>query len=614
MNEEQKNNENFIQKIIRLWNKVPEGIKPYIPPVGLLILKIVLSILIVLIILTLVMAPAGAVMEFLDGLGGIWNNVAGFFEKIGNLFSDGSFESNEKLAEKYEQEFYQEVDNRKVYYKENYKIEIDTVLIVSTLFYERTFGDIIEDIADDENFNPEDQSAKENKEFYKNALNRIDLLARWQIVNVISEAKCANVSTISVVTSPESDEEIAKTTNNEKRITMTKPYNNGLPRCDFDDISAELIERNETINNKLASLQSVINSTCSIITPGPGGVILTPQSTLSRKFELKQIENSLGLSQSCIDAINETRSLTTEKNSMAEFFNSEGEFVCSGDYKTGDNYNGCARQPYKSEYQMVDIKREGVYYYKLLNYEVVPGRTIIEGFYPDSFKNIEPENIQNKRIELVEGIYDLYESLREVVAGSGLEVGEFFMLRKKSVEGYETGDPSHAYYWTSFNGFYSAGIRGNYDPGQCTTYVYGRVREVEISTTSMCDGKPFDIGGHASQWFNYAKNAGRYNLSEDINTPRPGAVIVWGGGSEGYGHVAFVEKVYYGENGKILMDYSEGNAIGNKPYNIQGFRYNEGIEPSKIEKKGPLTFRGYIYAICIENLANLMGQNTEVNS
>ena len=101
---------------------------------------------------------------------------------------------------------------------------------------------------------------------------------------------------------------------------------------------------------------------------------------------------------------------------------------------------------------------------------------------------------------------------------------------------------SNKYYY-SLNRFYKSG----YGLPNCTCYAYGRAYEVL--------GKEPKLSlGNAEDWYGYTKDG--YKRGK---TPQVKAIICWKGGkvgtgSDGAGHVAFVEKVY--ANGDIVTSNS----------------------------------------------------------
>lgn len=123
--------------------------------------------------------------------------------------------------------------------------------------------------------------------------------------------------------------------------------------------------------------------------------------------------------------------------------------------------------------------------------------------------------------------------------GGGENASNLFFGSSSNVE---TNRDIEAYCYQRGNPYTLARLRG-----QCTWFVWGRVKEV------------FDIElptgmGNAGDWLNYAKNDSRFIISDE---PRAGAIIVTKG--DFFGHVAFIES--YDPVTQIAV-ISEGN-VGN---------------------------------------------------
>ena len=138
------------------------------------------------------------------------------------------------------------------------------------------------------------------------------------------------------------------------------------------------------------------------------------------------------------------------------------------------------------------------------------------------------------------------------------------------------GKPLKQGYYDEANNIYDLNYRGqDKEGGNCTYYTWARASELI--------GKPLISGdkqwGNAGTWYSNCKE---YNKGQ---TPKLGAIAVWKGGGQGWGHVAVVEKidsdgtihtsegsynmgVWY-KNGK----YSKSNNYGFGGYKLQGFIY-----------------------------------------
>lgn len=113
--------------------------------------------------------------------------------------------------------------------------------------------------------------------------------------------------------------------------------------------------------------------------------------------------------------------------------------------------------------------------------------------------------------------------------------------------------------------------------GQCTWFTYGRVLE------KLGIALPSEFYGNAVDWWYANANDNVYSYGSE---PKANSVIVWGGGSVGYGHVGFVEEV----DGDTIY-FNEGN------FSVRG-SYDGNIKTiskEAIKNRGNLYLKGYIY-------------------
>lgn len=75
----------------------------------------------------------------------------------------------------------------------------------------------------------------------------------------------------------------------------------------------------------------------------------------------------------------------------------------------------CSNYPSIEYSYSLDISREGVYYHKLLtkNTKFLQSKSFIERYYEEELQGFSGTEKENRMIELVEGIYDLYEYIAE---------------------------------------------------------------------------------------------------------------------------------------------------------------------------------------------------------
>lgn len=113
--------------------------------------------------------------------------------------------------------------------------------------------------------------------------------------------------------------------------------------------------------------------------------------------------------------------------------------------------------------------------------------------------------------------------------------------------------------------------QGGYGMPNCTAYAFGRAYEILGTTPNLCMG-------NANSWWTYNQSTGYYPSG---STPKLGAVICWGGSSDG--HVAIVEAI----NGDTVT-LSESTYSG---IYFQNYTYTIGAE----DATSVGGFQGYLY-------------------
>ncbi len=124
--------------------------------------------------------------------------------------------------------------------------------------------------------------------------------------------------------------------------------------------------------------------------------------------------------------------------------------------------------------------------------------------------------------------------------------------------------------------------------GQCTWFVWGRVKEVfgiELPTSM----------GNAGDWLNYAKYNPRFIISDE---PRAGAIIVTKG--DAFGHVAFIESYDPISKVAVVSEGNVGNPMTGTPHMVPYAHdhYKELIYKSKwkkSDKRWNAPVLGYLY-------------------
>lgn len=135
--------------------------------------------------------------------------------------------------------------------------------------------------------------------------------------------------------------------------------------------------------------------------------------------------------------------------------------------------------------------------------------------------------------------------------------------------------------------------------GQCVWYARKRANEILGTAGSNLT---FNVHGNASEFFANNKSMGKnsFEYSANINEPRVGAIVVWGGGSvscgsSACGHVAVIERI---ENGVISI--SQMNTDLRNAYCPVAPAYGFGtanLTISELRNYAGLKFIGYIYLL-----------------
>lgn len=194
-----------------------------------------------------------------------------------------------------------------------------------------------------------------------------------------------------------------------------------------------------------------------------------------------------------------------------------------------------------------------------------------------------------------------YEQMAEEFMSPGVQIGSILgtVAEGGTLVAYHnnqyfvrTSQPeaTNKYFYSSQNGPYAGGYTG-----QCTWYAYGRANEVLGTAGSELK---WTIWSNAGKWYNQNIQNGNsaFEYNSDVTQPRPGSIIVWGQTGQA-GHVAFVEKV----NGDGTLDYSESNiGMEKNASNPYGWRYMANQSYEQVKNWGSSSgyyFQGYIYML-----------------
>lgn len=163
----------------------------------------------------------------------------------------------------------------------------------------------------------------------------------------------------------------------------------------------------------------------------------------------------------------------------------------------------------------------------------------------------------------------------------------------------------------------SSGLSANGLEGECAWY--GLCRAKEILGTSG-SSKTFPYGGNGGQYCEIAQSfEDPFPISTDITKPKEGSLVVWKGGTSGYGHVAVIEKII-DENTVFISEASIGNgAFGRTAtdllwtsgsgYNATNAKYGSNTLARKANCEGNDSGCQHFRKISLSALGNYGGLN-----
>ncbi|HDK7155032.1 TPA: SH3 domain-containing protein [Clostridium botulinum] len=172
-------------------------------------------------------------------------------------------------------------------------------------------------------------------------------------------------------------------------------------------------------------------------------------------------------------------------------------------------------------------------------------------------------------------------------AVSAVLLGQNFLFSQNVLAASDSMYPNvNSSAYNSNNIFTQCGFKG-----QCTWFTYGRALE------KLNMKLPSQFYGNAIDWWysNIRSNTFSYG-----SEPQANSIVVWSGGSKGYGHVGFVEKVV----GDTIY-YNEGNVERRGYYD----GYVKTISKQAIKNRGNLFLKGYIYLNGSSNSSNNNSNN-----
>ena len=476
-------------------------------------------------------------------LGGLWEDATEFAENLGNFITFNGWTDNDTA-------FYNRLEEENNKFTDLEGVgSLDIPLVTATLHYgslldPNVFSEMSENSNNDENYEPETIVATENtSNFYKWALNETG-----SINSIIHPGLLGNMVNKKLVTECKEgnwfDGLAEGTVNAIKNVASSIEIN-------FQDAAVSI-----NFINALYNFYAYDNLGYSSFDAWYNGVIANTYTTLDSFRELFDFSYA-DLTRDCGEG----------------YYNSTS-FRYYVDY---DKYN-----LYLEKYFVP------VYYMECKNCK---------------WNYMEPGSEEyNKKVQdIIDEIYSLREfyTTEEVKSVTGL--GTITI----DIEGFTPRDtPPNQSNSSDDNFWWSGSGTSKSLYGQCTWYVKGRVNEIMASIDSDIR---IDSFPDAKNWISDPRIVGglRFSTSTDINTPKIGAVIVWGGsGSNSFGHVAVIENIYE-ENGETHVVFSHANTSmpGALPISgtisspAKGTWALEDSTISAIQNRNGMNFLGYVYTI-----------------
>ncbi len=358
-------------------------------------------------------------------------------------------------------------------YKDNYGVSINPMLITATLFYGRTYGEYTSEgytgEACDENGNGEDcekgteildesnfSSWFSDPEFNKKAKKYIKTLAGFMLIRTESHYSCGDTTSSSMA--PESIEELVKADIDKKSgaakrtATYVSKYN-GDPSdpgsCPYEDDAKKNIDKYK-VSHSYSTLKKNYENVQKYCDDDPDSYDCkraTDSYEHNRNFLFSQWEEK--------GILNEPPG-STSINFACKYVHSSSAFK-ENTYK----YDGCAESPYETVHYSTDYSYQGLYYYRLMTpmsnyiffFEIPSKDSFLSKYYDYIIKNDADEINEEVQQEMVDGIYELYESVicsqpfdfSEIGISIGTACGESTTVTGDWVEWSQKHEP-----WQSF--------------------------------------------------------------------------------------------------------------------------------------------------------------------
>ena len=432
-NQENQNNEvdgstsepvsklNGIIGIIKWFMMLPTTLKLII----LYCLGGLVAIILVIFLIFIVQAAPSAMAEELFGFlseGG--QNVSSFFQNMADFITDPFRPDLEEKARKQQESYYKKLQEVYEEFEEKYDVQIDTTLITATLFYERTIDDYL---LGDLPFGSEDNDEflHDEIDFYKKAKKHIKALAKFQIIENSTYSTCGDTTEYQTV--PENALDIAKnwtvggynsrkTYNVEsfRDITYTKAdgTSSTIKWCNYWDANTQLLSLYQEDKAYVENLKDKYDECVASV--GSCDTQKEAYEEASVRYYANWIDNGLYTEDGTFQCeANDTFGALSPY--LGDGYDNQN-FVWDSASGTVNKTGAidCSSSPAIYHTYSLDVSREGVYYHKLLSRtKLLSSKSFIEKYYPEQTEADTEEKTYQLAVKIVEGIYDLYESIAE---------------------------------------------------------------------------------------------------------------------------------------------------------------------------------------------------------
>lgn len=263
--------------------------------------------------------------------------------------------------------------------------------------------------------------------------------------------------------------------------------------------------------------------------------------------------------------------------------------------------------------------------FQIYNTSITPNQDTINAVQETKSQIIFRDNTMpttdREDFEVIKSSNKKYQDILKELYGDEIEIEAFTQAGGLEI----TDNPNYfarTVRATRDNSYYynqSTGLAANGLEGECAWY--GLCRAQEILSTSG-SSKKFSRGGNGGEFCSVAQSLpDNFTIVKDYSKPKAGSLIVWSGGSGGYGHVAVIEKIIddntvflseagisYGKFGRAATDLLWTNGT---QYNTINAQYGSNALARKANCEGNNSGCQSFKELPISSLANYSGLNFE---